>query len=306
MTERVTIAIPFYRGPDYLRTAIESVLAQDDEGWHLLISDDGERDEASDVLDSLGLVDAPQVQCLRNAVNLGMVLNWNQCLDSVETPLACLMHADDVLEPGYVRTMRRMADAHPSASAFFCDARIIDGQGRGKFSFADWIKRFYLPPGAKRAAEFSLQGSDALRAIMAGNFIMCPTLCYRMAALAGRRFDPRYQQVQDLAFTARLLMDGDELIGSHERVYAYRRHAGAATSRQSESLLRFREEFALFDEVAARSDELGWERASRVARRKLVVRLHLAYRALGDLLRLRIRPAAKALRMVGGERGRRS
>jgi len=306
VTAPVTIAIPFYRGREYLRTAIESVLTQDDEGWHLTVCDDGERNQAAGVVASLGLSRDPRVRCIRNPANQGMVLNWNRCLDAVETPLGCLMHADDALEPSYIRTMRQLAENHPNATAFFCGARIIDDQGRERFSFADWIKRFYLPRGAGRSQEFSLRGEEALRAIMAGNFIMCPTLCYRMEALAGRRFDPGYQQVQDLAFTSRLLMDGDELVGSHARAYAYRRHPGAATSRQSESLLRFREEFALFDAVAARAHQLGWRRASRVAHRKVVVRLHLAYRAVGDLLRLRLRSAARALRMAGGGRTSRS
>jgi glycosyltransferase involved in cell wall biosynthesis len=299
----ITLAIPYHRGPAYLRHAVESVLAQDDDAWQLAIRDDGERGEASAVIAQLGLADHPRVRCVSNAANLGMVANWNVCLDDASTPLAMLLHADDALEPGYVRSMRALAAAHPSATAFFCEARIIDATGRERFSFADWIKRFYLPAEARRGGSFALRGESALRAIMAGNFIMCPTLCFRLEALGARRFDASHRQVQDLELTSRLLMDGDTLVGTRETAYVYRRHDEGATAQQSESLLRFREELALFDRVAERASEIGWSGAARVARRKTIIRLHLGYRALGDLARLRAGRALRELRLaVGGGR----
>lgn len=306
MTDAITLTIPYYQDPDHLKTAIGSVLKQDDEAWYLIIFDDSERDEAVAAVEALGLSDHPRVDCIRNPRNLGMVANWNACLNAITTPLGSLLHADDALEPHYVRTMRSLAAAYPGASAYFCDAGIIGSDDRPLFSFADWIKRFYLPPEATRGAVFSLRGEESLRAVMAGNFIMCPTLCYRMAGLAGRRFDADYQQVQDLEFTSRLLMDGDELVGSRERAYAYRRHSGAATARQSASLLRFHEEFSLFDQVAERASQLGWNRAASVSAKKNIVRLHLLYRAATDLVHLRLADAIRCFRLALRQRRRRA
>jgi glycosyltransferase involved in cell wall biosynthesis len=296
--EKITLAIPYYRGREHLRQAIRSVLAQDEPEWLLSVRDDGERDEARTVIDELGLSDDPRVDCVANPANLGMVANWNACLDAVGTPLVTLLHADDALEPSYVKTMRALAREHPEPTAFFCEARIIDAHGTPRFSFADWVKRFYLPAEARRGDVFALRGEAALVSVMAGNFIMCPTLCFRLDALAGRRFDARHRQVQDLELTSRLLMDGDTLVGTRQTAYAYRRHAEGATARQSESLLRFHEELALFDRVAARADSLGWRRAARVARRKTIVRLHLGYRVLGDAARLQLGRAARELMLA--------
>ena len=94
----------------------------------------------------------------------------------------------------------------------------------------------------------------------------------------------------------RKVMDGETLVGTSTVAYAYRRHPGNATAAQSESFLRFDEESALFDEVAARADRLGWSEAARVARRKRIIRLHLAYRALSELGRLRVRAALDCVR----------
>ena len=123
-------------------------------------------------------------------------------------------------------------------------------------------------------------------------------LCYRKSALAGERFSPDWRQVQDLEFTTRLLMDGRKLVGVRVRAYAYRRHPQAATSLQSDNLFRFEEEFRLFDRVADRAAELGWHDVARVSRRKTIVRLHLAYRAIADLLRLRPGRALAKLRFA--------
>jgi glycosyltransferase involved in cell wall biosynthesis len=297
----ITLAIPYYRGRDYLRSAIESVFAQQSpEGaWNLLVVDDGERSEAHAVLRELG-IDASdeRVRCIENAQNLGMVGNWNRCLDEATSPLVSLLHADDMLGPNYVATQLRLADANPEATAFFCGARIIDAHGTECFSFADWIKRFFLPPQARASHDYPLCGEDALCSVMAGNFIMCPTLCFRLAKLGERRFDPAWHQVQDLDFTARLLLEGDTLVGTADVAYAYRRHEEGATAVQSESGLRFEEEFALFERVASRADDVGWNRAAATARRKSIIRLHLLYRALGSAGALRFDQAAAQLRMA--------
>ena len=290
---RLSFAIPFHRGLDYLRTAIDSVLAQRCEDWQLLVSDDGRVESGAEEL--VRSYADERIRYRANAENLGMVGNWNRCLDECETELVTLLHADDRVLPNYTELMLELADRHEAAAAIFCGATIIDAAGRGVFSFADAIKRLFTPPGP---GPMLLSGEGALRALMAGNFIMCPTLCYRKSVLGERRFDPSWKQVQDLELTARLLLEGELLVGSRDVAYAYRRHAQAATERQSQSLLRFDEEFRLFETIAARAETAGWTRAARVARSRAIVKLHLVYRALGELLTGRAGLAAKKLRLL--------
>ena len=299
MRAGITFAIPFYSGAAYLKIAIESVLAQRGAGaaqWQLLVRDDGERD--------LGIADlvaeyrhaAPgRITYHRNEHNLGMVRNWNRCIDDAETDLVTLLHADDRVQPDYADTMLELADSHPEAAAYFCDASIINASGKKRFSTADAVKRFFVPRGRDVMV---LSGEASLRTIMAGNFVMCPTLCLRKSRLGDRRFSESWKQVQDLEFTSRLLMDGDSLVGSRRRGYEYRRHAEAATTQQSDSRLRFDEEFALFDAIGERAEGLGWSDAARVSRRKSIIKLHLAYRSLRDLVALRPSSAVATLRYL--------
>ena len=283
MSETLTIAIPFYRRRDYLEEAVASVRAQDRADWQLLVVDDGGIEQ--DVEGWLRDLGDARVAYHRNPRNLGMVPAWNLCLERAEGELVTLLHGDALLLPDYASLVLGLAAAYPAAAAFCCEASIIDAGGEPTFSLADAVKPLFRPRGP---GPLVVQGEAGLRAIMAGNFIMCPTLCYRRAALGQRRFDPEWKQVQDLDFTSRLLLDGDAIVCSRRKAYAYRRHAGGTTALQSESRLRFDEEFALFDRVAERARERGWERAARVAGRKWPVRLHLLYRALRATVRLRL------------------
>ena len=293
---RLDVAIPFYRGLGYLSEAIESVRAQTRGDWRLLVCDDlGEPDRsaARELVASFG---DPRIAYARNEAHLGMVGNWNRCLDRAETELVTLLHADDRLLPRYAETVLGLAERFPEAAAVFCAAEIIGPSGERRFSFADAAKALFQPRGS---GPLVLHGEPALRALAAGNFIMCPTLCFRRSVLGARRFDPRWQQVQDLELTARLLLEGGTLAGSREAAYAYRRHPESATERQSLSLLRFEEELALLRELARAARQRGWPRAARAAARAWTPKLHLAYRALGDAARGRPRDAAAKLRFLG-------
>jgi len=104
--------------------------------------------------------------------------------------------------------------------------------------------------------------------------------------------------VQDLELLARLLLDGDEIAGTRRRAYRYRRHPESATATQTADLSRFEEEIAVLDRIAARAREKGFARAARIAERRTIVRLHLAVRAAGDLVRLRPRATLAKLRVL--------
>ena len=293
MPPRLALAIPYYSGLDYLREALASALAQRDRDWSLVVVDDSsDKKGAREVVEALG---DGRVRYLANAGTLGMVACWNRCLEAAEGELVTLLHADDRLLPDYVGGTKALAAAHPGAAAYFCAAETIDASGARRFSLQDDIKRVLVPRGG---GDVLLHGEAGVRALMRGNFIVCPTLAWRRARLGERRFDPRWRQVQDLELLTRLLFDGETLAGSRAAHYAYRRHEANTTAQQTESLLRVEEEFAVFDRIAARAEELGWRRAAGVSRRKVMLRLHLAWRVASELARLRPGAAGRALRFL--------
>jgi glycosyltransferase involved in cell wall biosynthesis len=293
MTAAITIAIPFRSNRNYLAGAIESVRRQTVADWELLVSDDSE-DEAG-IAELVAAIRDPRISYHRNDLPLGMSGNYNRCLDLARTELVTLCHGDDELLPNYCELMLGAASRHGGAVACFCAAKIIDENGRPRFHFPDYVKRFLLPT---RGGPVVLRGEAGLRAILRGDFIMCPTLCYRKSLLGQRRFALEWRCVQDLELIARFLLEGEMLVGLPESGYAYRRHPENSTKHYTESLLRFHEERALYELLLTWAAARRWRSAARVARHKGIVKLHLAYRLLGDLCRLQGRRAWPKARLL--------
>jgi glycosyltransferase involved in cell wall biosynthesis len=275
----MTFAIPYYNRPDLLQKCLASLLTQSSSDWHAILCDDSPDRSAEPIVRQLP---SSRVLYFANEQNLGMAKNWNRCLSLVQTPYVTLLHADDELLPNYAALMTSLLEEHPEASAVFCETRIIDEQSRECFSFPDWVKGFLRPRGLAK-----IHGESGLQALLRGNFIMCPTVCYRRSALTVGGFDPQWRFVLDLDLFGRILLNNGTLIGTPEKAYAYRRHGGNATSEYTRTLLRFREEAALYDNLGMLAKARGWNFAARTAQRKAMIRLHLAYHTLADVLTFR-------------------
>lgn len=284
----LTVAIPFFAGKDYLRPAIESVRAQSDASWRLLVCDDaGPETNVDRLVFSYG---DPRLRYFRNRANLGMAANWNRCLELADTDLVVLLHADDELLENYVALMRSAAVAYPQAVGIFCGAAIIDEYGARRFSFPDAFKRTLLP---KSSGDLVLRGKRALMSLLRGNYIFCPTVCYRKSVLGRARFRADWRQVQDLELFTRLLLEDQTLVGLREVAYAYRRHAGNATTQHTASLLRFEEERRLYDRLGRIARLRRWRGAAALAQQKTIIKLNLAYCTLMDACRGDWTPAAQ-------------
>jgi glycosyltransferase involved in cell wall biosynthesis len=292
LPDTITFGIPYYRGLAFLQRAIESVFAQRSSNWRLVIVDDGS-DEPAEAL-VLQYRD-PRVRYLHNETTLGMAENWNRCLDLAETDLVTLLHADDELLPNYAALMAAAALEDPDAVAFFCRAKVIDGSGCPIFSFPD---RFKDIQAGWSSQPLRLFGATGIARLLRGCFVMCPTVCYRKSRLQDRRFSPRWKMVLDLDFYSRLLADGKVMIGLPTIAYAYRRHATHATAAYNESLLRFQEEAALYDEIANIARKHGWNEVARIGHDKRIVKFHLLFRTFGAIATGRVNAACKRLRLL--------
>jgi glycosyltransferase involved in cell wall biosynthesis len=278
MSPTLTLAIPYYSRPDYLKEAVQSVLGQNDADWHLLIVDDRGPDPSGGEW-AASLKD-PRIRYVKNDRNLGITANWNRCLDLVDTDLVTLFHSDDVLEPNYVGMMKKAAVDYPQASAFFCQTSIIDARSRSTFSFPDWYKSLIIPSTKE---DFVIQGESGFSSLLGGDYIMCPTLCFRRAKLRGERFDETRVTTQDFEFIMRFLAHGHSLVGLAEKAYRYRRHSENVTSKSLQDMRMLQEEADFFLLLESWAKDRGWAAATRRARRRSIVRNKALFHALRDL-----------------------
>jgi GT2 family glycosyltransferase len=240
---RATFAIPCYNAGPHLKPLLESLLAQTEQDFALLLVDDASTDDS---VATARAIAGDRIVIHRNATRLGIAGNWNRCADLVATDAFCLAHMDDVYAPEYLRTLLARLEAEPEAGIVHCRTRVLDVDGRPIASDAERYK-----DGFWRTAARGDRG-HRYRLLYRGNFVVCPSKLYRTAAFrAVGPFDPHMSFAMDWKLSLAMLRAGWDVVGVDEPLVAYRRHAGSATGAQRRSLNRYAEELAVLTEARA-------------------------------------------------------
>ncbi|MDR6973260.1 glycosyltransferase family 2 protein [Leifsonia shinshuensis] len=275
----IDIMMPFYGDPEQLRAAVNSVLAQTDPEWRLVVIDDQYPDRApGEWVQGLG---DPRVQYLLNETNLGVSGNFSRSLELVESEHFVLMGCDDVLEPGYIAQMRAAVQRFPGTSYYQPQVSVISDRGEPFLPLADRVKRWSRP---RKSHPVILQGESLAVSLLRGNWTYFPSICWRTDAVrAAHGFDPRYEIVLDLALQLTIITGGGTMALLPERTFQYRRHEASVSSATARYGGRFDEERRFFHDVAAQLDAMGWRRAARAARRHVTSRLNAATKLPGAI-----------------------
>ena len=107
MKSRVSICVPTYNGAAYLQQCLESALAQTFGDFELLVVDDGSNDDTMAIANDYARADR-RVRLHQNRQNLGLVGNWNRCLELANGEWIKFLFQDDFLDP---TCLERMIDA---------------------------------------------------------------------------------------------------------------------------------------------------------------------------------------------------
>ncbi len=233
---KVSVLIPTYNYARYLPEAIESVLSQDITDFELIISDDGSNDGSAELLQRYATTD-PRIRVQIQPVNLGMVANWNWCLQQARGEYIKFLFGDDRLsQPQTLGKMVAMLDAHESASLAVCARHLID-EHSAIFDLWDDL-----------GAEGLQRGYDVGRRclLQTVNLVGEPSVVLLRASRTSRGFDPRLRQVVDLEMWCHLLETGD-LVYTKEPLCQFRRHALQQTAANCALQVGQREYHLLFD-----------------------------------------------------------
>jgi hypothetical protein len=112
----VSICIPTYSRPEYLRQAIDSVLRQTFADIEVVVSDD-----AGDAEHVVRSFDDARVHYSATPTRLGMAGNWEAALALSRGRYVGLLMDDDRLLPTYVATLHAVLEAHPDVGIAFAN-----------------------------------------------------------------------------------------------------------------------------------------------------------------------------------------
>jgi glycosyltransferase involved in cell wall biosynthesis len=282
--------LPYYGDVQLMRQAVRSIQAQTDPAWRLTVLDDGTEPGVPEWFAELG---DDRIRYRRNPRNLGILKNFQQCVDRAEAPHMTVMGCDDLLLPDYVATVRGLLAEYPGIGMVQPGVQVIDGAGAVVEGLADATKRRIYAPrldGGRRR----MGGEELAVSLLRGNWLYFPSIVWRTGAVQAVGFREGLSVIQDLALIVDLLQRGEEMVLDSRVVFQYRRHAVSESSLQASSGSRFAEAERYYGEVAERLAARGWPRAARAARGHSASRLHALTMLPGALARGQ-RAGAKAL-----------
>jgi len=114
---RISILMPVFNGMPYVAEAVNSVLAQDEQDWELVISDNGSKDGTRNYLASLN---DPRIRVYLQSENLGIFGNLNFLIKQPHAPIAKILCADDKLLLGALARFAVFMEERPMCALSRC------------------------------------------------------------------------------------------------------------------------------------------------------------------------------------------
>ena len=123
----VSVVIPTYDRPDYLRLALASGLGQTYRHLEIIVHDNASRQDPSPVVAEFA---DPRLRLYRNARTIGQTPNILAAVAKATGKYVAILGDDDVWQPDFIAALVAPMEADPEIVVAFCDHDIIDCEGR--------------------------------------------------------------------------------------------------------------------------------------------------------------------------------
>ena len=141
---KISVAIPVFNRTQLLREAVESVLVQKAENVEILIVDNASVQDVYGAVSSY--VERGLVKFIRNERNIGMVANWNRCLQLATGDIINVLHSDDRLEEDAIQRAQACFEQYRDLGLVYSD---------------DCPRTIYMPAGPAAARRLCDGGHNA-------------------------------------------------------------------------------------------------------------------------------------------------
>jgi glycosyltransferase involved in cell wall biosynthesis len=126
---RVSIGLFVRNGENYLRAALDSLLAQTYTAFELIVSDNASTDATAEICRSYAARDS-RIRYLRNAVDLGAAPNANRVFEPAAGEYFKWATHDDVCAPTFLERCVGVLDRFPAVVLCYARTLFVDEQGR--------------------------------------------------------------------------------------------------------------------------------------------------------------------------------
>jgi glycosyltransferase involved in cell wall biosynthesis len=123
----VSVLIPSYNRPTFLKDALRSAVEQTYTHTEILVQDNASEFDVEALVDE---IDDARISLCRNEKNLGMALNWRALLLRAKGKYVAFLNDDDIWEKDYLFTMVEILERAPELVLAFCDHWLTNAAGR--------------------------------------------------------------------------------------------------------------------------------------------------------------------------------
>ena len=123
----LSIISPIYNGEKYLRSALDSIVIQDDQDIECIAVDGESTDSTLSILESYQ--DKLPLRILQRERSSNWVSKTNYALSFAQGEYVCFLHHDDLWFPNRLRIMRRLAGEFPDAVLLLHPSNYFDTLG---------------------------------------------------------------------------------------------------------------------------------------------------------------------------------
>ncbi len=261
---KVDILLPFWGDVELFKLTVQSVLAQTDPNWRLLIFDDHyPSDEPEKYINTIS---DSRITYFRHKENLGITPNFNFALSKATAPYFLMLGCDDILLPNYIETVLKDID---DADFYQPAVEIIDESGEVYMPLTDRVKSLIsLKPGI-------YSGQKLATSLCRGNWLYFPSIIWRTEIVKKYGFDNKYKIAEDLDLELQLILDGYALKIGGTPAFQYRRFAQSLSSKEKKrGGVRFNEEEEVYKKFSLLFKDKGWTKASRSANLRITSRIN--------------------------------
>jgi glycosyltransferase involved in cell wall biosynthesis len=216
----VSVCLPTFNGKEFVRQAIDSVLAQSYAQFELIVVDDCSQDGTYEIVQEIAASRPPRkIRCYRNHSRAGLFANYNACISQASGELIKPFAQDDLLKENALAEM---------VSAFERERGVVmvcTGREGGDLYSPDGkdVSEESLPPGRTDGKSVILSCLHSYR-----NLIGEPVAVMFDAKLKDLQFDTQYASLGDLDCWFRILQHGD-LFHIDTPLVTFRQHLDSTT-----------------------------------------------------------------------------
>ena len=201
--EKISIIVPVYQAKEYLQSCVDSILAQNDDAWELLLIDDASTDGSGLLCDKLAAI-YPQIRAV-HAEHGGAAAARNLGVKEASGSLIAFIDSDDTVEPDYLSCLRGGLAAY--------DAQIA-------------VCAHTAQPGNAKTKVY--RKGDALPALLyQEHFMSVPWGMLSQKRLWDTVSFPEGTEAEDMGTIYRLFMAADTVVWIPKLCYHYLQHSSS-------------------------------------------------------------------------------